>query len=411
MEPRAADRRHVRDARRDAARDGLYVAFVFGYAELACAMPRAGGAFVYCTAALGPVGGFVAGLAQVVEFVFAPPAIAMAIAAYLAQRIPGLDPRLIAIAAYVVFTLLNAWGVKQAARFEVFVTVLAVAELVLFVAMTAPSFHASAFALDPLPNGWAGAWKCLPFAMWFYLGIEGVANAAEEANDPQRDVSRGFGAAIATLVVLALSVFFASIGVAGWHAVVFAPGSSEASDAPLPLALAHVVAPTSRLYTLLLGVGLLGLIASFHGILLAAGRATFELGRAGLAPKILGVVHVGSGTPRAALLANMVVGVVAILSGKTAEIITLSCFGAALLYALSMLALIRLRTTRPDLERPFRTPLYPLAPVTALVLAAICLVALAAANHAIAAIFVGLLAIGGAYYALTVKRRTATIAR
>src|SRR5688572_4037867 len=110
----------------------MYVAFVLSYAELACALPRAGGVFVYATRGLGPFLGFLAGLVQVVEFVFAPPAIAMAIGAYVVQRFSGLDVRLIAIAAYFVFTALNAYGVKQAARFELVVTVLAVVELLVF---------------------------------------------------------------------------------------------------------------------------------------------------------------------------------------------------------------------------------------------------------------------------------------
>lgn len=378
----------------------MYVCFVLSYAELACALPRAGGAFVYCARALGPAYGSLAGLAQLVEFVFAPPAIAMAIAAYIAQRYTATDPRLIAIAAYVLFTALNAWGVKQAALFELVITVLAVLELLLFAAFTLPQFSFAAFSLEPLPHGVSGIFECLPFAIWFYLAIEGVANVAEEAKDPQRDVAFGFGAAIATLVVLALLVFFAATGVAGWRAVVFAPGSTEASDAPLPLALAHVVGSDSFLFTLLLGVGLLGLVASFHGILLAAGRATLELGRAGYAPAWLGAIHARSGTPRAALLANMLLGVLAILSGKTAQIITLSCFGALLLYILSMLALFRLRASEPSLERPFKAVWYPLFPALALGLSLLCLAALAWSNREIAVLFTGLLTLGFAYHRL-----------
>jgi ethanolamine permease len=191
---------------------------VFSYAELACAIPRAGGAFVYCTRALGPFWGNLAGTVQIVEFVFAPPAIAMAIGAYLSQRFTGLDPRVVAIVAYLIFTLLNAWGVKQAALFELVITVLAVAELLVFMAVVAPSFQLSKLTLDPLPAGWSGALAAVPFAIWFYLAIEGVANAAEEARNPQRDVALGFGAAIITLMLLALGVFFLAVGVDGWRA-------------------------------------------------------------------------------------------------------------------------------------------------------------------------------------------------
>jgi len=383
----------------------MYVCFVLSYAELACALPKAGGAFVYCARALGPRWGATAGLAQLVEFVFAPPAIAMAIAAYVAQRYAGADPRLVAVAAYLLFTALNGWGVKQAALFELVVTVLAVLELLLFVGFTLPHFDLQAFNQEALPNGISGIFACLPFAIWFYLAIEGVANVAEEARNPQRDVPIGFGAAILTLVVLALLVFFAATGVAGWRAIVFAPGASEPSDAPLPLALAHVVGSDSPLFTLLLGVGLLGLVASFHGILLAAGRATLELGRAGYAPRLLGKVHAGSGTPRAALVFNMLIGVIAILSGRTAQIITLSCFGALLLYILSMFALFRLRRVEPALARPYKALCYPWFPAVALLLSALCLVALSVSNPEIAVLFVVILALGLGYSLWTLRAR------
>ena len=383
----------------------LYVTFILSYTELACAIPRAGGAFVYAARALGPFPGFVAGAVQVIEFVFAPPAIAMAIGAYVAQRYPSVAPTHAAIAAYFMFTAINAAGVKFAAAFELVITVLAVGELLLFMGVVLPEFSMAEFTRDPLPNGWGGAFAALPFAVWFYLAIEGVANAAEEAKNPQRDVAIGFTAAMGTLVVLALGVFFASVGVKGWRAVVYAPGAEVASDAPLPLALAHVVAPESWLFSLLLAVGLFGLIASFHGIILAAARATMELGRAGFAPRILGRIHGRTGTPIVALVGNLAVGIVAIESGRTGDIITLAGFGALSLYIVSMVSLFALRRREPELARPFRAIAYPVFPAIALALAAIALVATAVYNPAIAAVFFGLLLAGCAYYALFVRGR------
>jgi len=159
----------------------MYLGFILSYAELACAIPRAGGAFVYCDRALGPKAGLLAGVAQLVEFVFAPPAIAMAIAAYVGQRYPEVDQKLVAIGAYAIFTGLNAWGVRQAVAFELVITVLAVGELLLFVGVVGPSFSWAAFSHNALPQGWGGAVAAVPFAIWFYLAIEGVANADEEA--------------------------------------------------------------------------------------------------------------------------------------------------------------------------------------------------------------------------------------
>lgn len=383
----------------------MYVTFVLGYAELSCAMPRAGGAFIYAHHGLGGPLGYLAGLAQWIEFVFAPPAIAAAIGAYLAIYFPSLSPTTIGLCAYFVFTAINIWGVKQSAVLELAVTVVAVVELLIFAGVAGTSFSAQAFSMDPLPNGWAGIVGAVPFAIWFYLAIEGVANVAEEAREPQRDLPRGFLSAMGTLVVLALLVLITGVGVAGWKAAVFVePGSDVTSDSPLPLVMKHVVGEAHPLYKLLVGVGLSGLVASFHGIILVAGRATMELGRVGYAPRALGRTHPTRMTPATALIVNMLVGALALVSGKTAEIITISVLGAVTLYVLSMVSLFRLRKTHPDLPRPFRTPGYPAVPAVALVLSASALVALVVATPMLALIYAGLLAAGFLYYFLVIPR-------
>jgi ethanolamine permease len=101
-----------------------------------------------------------------------------------------------------------------------------------------------------------------------------------------------------------------------------------------------------------------------------------------------------------ALAVNLLAGVVAILSGRTAEIITLACFGAVCLYILSMAALIRLRKLEGDLPRPFRAILYPYLALLALFLAGVCLVSLIYYNPGIAILFGALLAVGMSYFAL-----------
>jgi ethanolamine permease len=385
----------------------LYVTFIFSYTELACAIPRAGGAFDFGLRAFGPTGGLLLGVAQIVEFVFAPPAIAAAIGAYFNLFFPTASPAAIAIVAYVLFTALNIWGVKQAAAFELAVTIAAVGELLLFMTVAGSHFHAANLALDGLPHGWTGALACLPFAVWMYLGIEGLANVAEEARDPRRDIPRGFGWAMATLVVLALGVLVTSVGVAGWPAVVYPTAGAAASDSPLPLALGHVVGGRGALYHLLVTVGLLGLVASFHGIVLAAGRAAFELGRTGYAPAFVGRINPRTGTPAAALVANAVVGIVAILSSHTAELIVLSGFGALTLYALSMVALFVLRRREPALARPYRTAGYPWFPAVALALSVVSLGAMAWTNGVVAAVYVAILVAAGVYWKLVAPRPVA----
>lgn len=366
----------------------MYITFTFSYTELACAIPKAGGVFDYAGRVLGKDIAFISGIAQTVEFVFAPPAIAFAIGAYFNAFFPGASIIQTAIIAYILFTGLNIVGIKAAATFEMIITVLAVGELLLFVGIATPHFKTENLVHNAFPNGWSGAFAAIPFAIWFFLGIEGIANVAEETKNPQRDIKKGFGWAIFTLAMLCVLVFASSVGVSGWEAIVFRNGvSGETSDSPLPLALSQITGDNHIMYHLLITVGLFGLVASFHGLILAAGRSTYEMGKAHNMPGFLGIISKKFQTPAYALIGNMMVGILALLSGKTAEIITLSVFGALTLYVIAMLALIRLRRKEPHLERPFKVPLYPLFPVIVLIVGMVSLISMFVYNWGIGLVY------------------------
>jgi ethanolamine permease len=201
------------------------------------------------------------------------------------------------------------------------------------------------------------------------------------------------------LVFLCVLTFLSAVGVGGWEAIVFGK-DGNVSDSPLPLALSLVVGDSGFLYHLLITVGLFGLVASFHGLMLASGRSTYEFGRVGFAPAFTGRIHTKFRTPANALLVNMGIGIIALLSGKTAEIITIAVFGALTLYVISMVAMLRLRKTEPDLERPFKVPLYPVVPGIALLIALISLIAMTIFNVMLAIIYFSLLTLTYAIFKL-----------
>jgi ethanolamine permease len=381
----------------------LYLTFTFSYTELACAIPKAGGGFDYANRALGKDWGFLAGMAQNIEFIFAPPAIAFAIGAYFNLFFPQIPILSIAIFSYIVFTCLNIYGVKAAALFELIITIFAVGELLLFAGVSFAHFEWKNLRHNALPNGWQGVFAAIPFAIWFFLAIEGVANVAEEAVRPQRTIMIGFGSAILTLVILCILTFTSSVGVAGWEAIVYTEDGTS-SDSPLPLALRQITGSNNLLYHLLITVGLFGLVASFHGIILAAGRSTFEFGRVKYAPSFLGKIHSRFRTPSNALVINMGIGILALLTGKTAEIITISVFGAITLYIISMIALLRLRRKEPTLERPFKVPAYPWFPWIALIISIVSFIAMTIYNFRLSLIYFLLMGISYVAFKIFTKK-------
>jgi ethanolamine permease len=126
-------------------------------------------------------------------------------------------------------------------------------------------------------------------------------------------------------------------------------------------------------------------------LILASGRATFEFGRVGFAPRFLGRVSKRFQTPAIALIANSVIGIGALMTGKTGDIITFSVLGALILYIVSMISIIKLRKSEPDMVRPFRVPLFPLTPIVALVIAVVSFIAVVWYNLALSGIFLGII--------------------
>ncbi len=394
----------------------MYTTFIFSFTELTTSIPHAGGPFAYARRAFGAKAAYVAGFATLVEFVFAPPAIAMAIGAYLNVQFPGVDPKTFAMLSYLVFVALNIVGVRIAATFELFVTILAILELLVFMGVVSPGFSISNFVI----HGWSGQdtfsmgsisgiVAAIPFAIWFFLAIEGVAMAAEEAEDPRKTIPKAYIAGILTLVVLALGVMLFAGGAGDWKAL------SNIND-PLPQAMKMIVGENSGWLHMLVWIGLFGLIASFHGIILGYSRQIFALSRAGYMPKYFGAINDKFKTPHRAIIAGAVVGVLAIAGDEfqfagqtlTANLITMSVFGAIVMYILSMMSLFQLRKTEPKLDRPFKAIAYPLFPAIALIIAAISLVTMIYFNQQLSMIFFGLMVLGFVYFSMTQHHRDAS---
>ncbi|MBC7570927.1 MAG: ethanolamine permease [Spirosoma sp.] len=363
----------------------LYLTFIFSYTELTTAIPDAGGPFAYAFRAFGPTGGFVAGFATLVDFLMGPPAIAAALGAYAHFLNPALPVLGVAIVSYVVFIGINILGVRESANLSVIVTVLSVVELLVFMALVTPAYETRNVLAHNEGFGVGSIFAALPFAIWFYLAIEGVAMLAEEVKQPATTIPRAYLLSIGTMVFLTLGILILTAGAGDWRQL-------SHIDHPLPETLAMVLGQESAWAKLFAGLGLFGLIASFHANTLGYSRQLFALARAGYLPQFLASVNGRFRTPHNALIVGGFVGLVALFSGTTDQIIILSVVGALVMYISSLLSLFRLRRTEPELGRPFKTPFYPAVPLIALLLSVVCLGAIFWYNSGLSMLFLGLMA-------------------
>jgi ethanolamine permease len=273
-------------------------------------------------------------------------------------------------------------GIKESAIFSLVVTLLAVAELLIFMGIVAPHFEVKNFMREAMPIHWTGVFAALPFAVWFYLAIEGVAMVAEEVKDPHKNIPLGYISGILTLTILALGVMILSGGAADWQKL-------SVIDYPLPETIGQVLGKDNSVTKLFAGIGIFGLVASFHGIIISYSRQIFAMARSGFLPSILSQVNKKYQTPHWALIVGGLIGILALYSGTTDKLIILSGLGAVVMYVISMLSLFMLRKKEPDLPRPVKAPLYPYFPWIALILSCLCLIAIVYYNFWLSMIFFG----------------------
>ncbi|MDO3634543.1 ethanolamine permease [Mycolicibacterium arseniciresistens] len=353
---------------------GMYLAMVLGMAEMSSALPAAGGGYTFARRALGPWGGFATGTAILIEYAIAPAAIATFIGAYVESL--GLfgitDGWWVYLAVYLLFIGIHLSGVGEALKVMFVITAIALAGLLIFAIAAIGSFDTAnltdiaptdaAGASSFLPFGYLGIWAAVPFAIWFFLAIEGVPLAAEEAKDPARNVPRGIIAAMAVLVVTGATVLVLAAGAGGAEVI-------SASGNPLVEALGD-----STMAKVVNYIGLAGLIASFFSIIYAYSRQLFALSRAGYLPKRLSLTN-SRKAPTLALIVPGIIGFVLSLTGQGAMLLNMAVFGAALSYVLMMISHIVLRVREPDMPRPYRTPGGVVTTGFALVIAALSVVA------------------------------------
>jgi amino acid transporter len=353
------------------------------FAELGAALPKAGGQYAYLRQGLGPVYGFLfgwmhstvgesssaasiaAGLARFTSFLIpavAAPIFTWKIAVPFSQTpynfvFTWAQP--FAVGALALFTFINYLGVKLGGRVQVALTFIKVTAVLAIVAAGFAFSHANPDRFHPWWPAQTSSSTFLAFltalaaALWAYDGWEDLNRVGSEIADPQRNIPRALIGG--TLLVMGIYVLFnaACFYVLPFSAV--ASSSHVASD----VVVSFAGSGAAKWITLAMVVSALG---TLNSSLLSGARVPYAMARDGLFFRVTGVVHPKFRTPSGALVFQGVLASLMALTGTFEELTSLFVFAAWIFYALSVVAMFRLRRIAPDLPRPYKTWGYPVVP-------------------------------------------------
>ena len=355
----------------------MYLCMCLAMSEMSTMLPTAGGGYSFARTAFGPLGGYLTGTAILIEYAIAPAAIACFIGAYC-ESLFGIGGWVIYLVCYLLFMGMHLKGAGEALKIIFMITAVAAVALLVFIFAMAPYFNSENLfniavnteavgSSSLLPLGYLGIWAAVPYAIWFFLAVEGVPLAAEEAKEPHKSLPRGLIGSMVILAIFALSILVLGTGAAGADTL-------KNSGAPLVDALKAVYGENTWLAGFVNFVGLAGLIASFFSIIYAYSRQVFALSRAGYLPKKLSLTN-NNHAPHWAIIIPGMIGFMLSLTGEGDLLILMAVFGATISYVLMMMAYIKLKISKPDMPRPYKAPGGIITASIALVLAAIAVVA------------------------------------
>ena len=373
------------------ALNGVVTAFTgLSYAELAASIPKSGGGYAFVREIFADLPSFIMGWMLWFAYMIAGGLYALGFAPNFLELLhvygvvappdevgavvlPLVDVGvplafLLAFVAVLGLVALNAVSTAASGSAETIFTIIKVSVLVVFVAfgLTSPMFAGAEF--QPLfPEG-AGATAVLPAMGLTFIAFEGydlITTVTEEVENPRENIPKAIFLSLIATVIVYLAVVAVAVGTLG------AEGLAEAGEAGIAAAATSFMPtglPIIRNGGALIVFGaVFSTLTALNAVVIASSRVAFSMGREGQLLPSFGQIHHRYGTPFAAIIASAVVmlGSVALPTQSAGNM-------ASLFFLLSFIivnvAVIRLRRERPNMNRPYEMPYYPIPPLLGIAL-------------------------------------------
>lgn len=369
--------------------DMVFFVWVFGgllslagaltYAELAAAMPEAGGEYVYLREAYGPFWGFVYGWTQTWVAKSASIAtLATGFIYYLANFAPGLEAQLFAVplpigpggghlqitygqilamVTIVALGVLNFFGVKVGGGVQVTITALKVVLIAAIVVIGLAFGQGEVANLQtsvPSQGGIAGFFAALVAALWAYDGWNNVNMVASEVRQPQKNLPLALIGGTLLVIVIYLATNFA-------YFYVLSASEVAGSDRVAATMMQQILGTPGA--NAVSAAAMISIFAALNGSILSGSRVPYALARDGYFFSAYAKVNPKYHTPGTSLILLSLWSAVLVLSGRYDDLYTLVIFPSWILYAMATASVIVLRRKRPEMHRPYRALGYPVVPV------------------------------------------------
>jgi APA family basic amino acid/polyamine antiporter len=355
----------------------LSLAGALTYAELAAAMPGAGGEYVYLTEAYGPMWGFIYSWTQMwVAKSGSIATLATAFFEYTAHFVPAFEKvwfamgpvpvkygQVFAMALILLLGLINYFGVRIGGDVQVVVTAVKIG-LIAFIIGAGLLYSGGVSRELPhdVPAISTGFVAALVAALWAYDGWNNVGMVASEVKNPRRNLPLALiGGTMAVIAIYML---------ANWaYFKVLSPAEVGAHKLVAAEMMQRLMGPGGA--AAVSAAAMISIFAALNGSILTGARVPFAAARDGLFFAAAARVHPAFRTPGVSILMLTAWSALLVLSGKYEELFNFVIFASWILYAMATAAVFVLRVKRPDLPREYKTFGYPVVPILFLVGAAV----------------------------------------
>ncbi len=369
------------------------------YAELCAAMPYAGGEYHYTKAAMGKFASFITGWFLVIAYSAMMPGEVIILSKIFAM-LSSVPPKwLTGTLIAIIFGAINLLGVRISAIFQLVFAIILFLGMAIFIFGGLGNIQWSNFS--PFFEGRVpGMLMMVPIAMLAFMGFDIVPQAAEEVKSPIEKVVYLIPLSILFVCFFYFGAFFTAA--ANVHPDVIAKSKAEV---PLIEVSKGFLGESGALVILIAGI--MGLVTTLNAFVIGASRLMLGMAREGVLPKFLAQVNKKYSTPHWAIILIIIFGILGAIFQKLFLVFQIASSAILIAFIMVVISFFVLRKKKPEMERPYRVPIYPLTPIIAIVGSVVAflfsLIAFETLAHWI--IFIGATFLGLVYYFVSVRSK------